>query len=88
MSMTYFVDGGGARGLVCADCGSTSAPEYAISVVSDGVSEQGTSRTSCGSCTAATEPECFNALCGFDEEHAHGEACTGECFCGEGVGGL
>lgn len=28
--------------------------------------------------------ECFNAICGFDEEHVHSENCTTDCPCGEG----
>lgn len=31
------------------------------------------------------ERECFNAICGFDEEHEHGEECTIDCPCGEGA---
>jgi len=29
--------------------------------------------------------ECFNAVCGFDADHEHGEECTTDCPCGLGV---
>lgn len=28
--------------------------------------------------------ECFNAICGYDDEHDHGDQCTIDCSCGEG----
>ena len=28
--------------------------------------------------------ECFNAICGYDDEHEHGDECTIDCPCGDG----
>jgi hypothetical protein len=28
--------------------------------------------------------ECFNAICGYDDEHEHGDQCTIDCPRGEG----
>lgn len=28
--------------------------------------------------------ECFNPICGYDDEHLHGCDCTTDCPCGEG----